>query len=150
MGKKAALFEEAKRLYVQEGKTLAAISEQLQVSQQSLVKWKQEGEWETWRTQYVRSEEHFDGVLNELKKKLAMKALEDPQPQNIYALCRIVAVLRPSAAVELRKIEEEEKNKASLEKKERTLKETLEEGFGVKGLSEETAEEIRKKILGIV
>lgn len=132
MGKKAALFEEAKRLYVQEGKTLAAIFEQLNVSQQTLVKWKQEGDWETWRMNYIRSEEHLDQVLNELKKKLALKALEDPQPQNIYALCRIVAVLKPAAAVELRKIEEEERKKTTPEEAKKALAQTLEELYGVK------------------
>jgi transposase len=132
MGKRAALFEEAKRLYVQEGKTLAAIAEQIQVSQQTLVKWKAEGEWESWRAKYIKSEEHFSDVLNELKKKLVLKALEDPAPQNVYALCRIVAVLKPSAAVELRKIEEEEKKKSSPEDMKRALDMTLEELFGIK------------------
>jgi hypothetical protein len=132
MGKKAGLFEEAKRLYVQEGKTLVIIATQLQVSQQTLVKWKAEGEWESWRAKYVKSEEHFSDVLNDLKKKLAMRALEDPQAQNIYALCRIIGVLKPSAAIELRRIEEEEKKKASPEELKKALSMALEEIYGIK------------------
>jgi DNA-binding XRE family transcriptional regulator len=132
MGKKAGLFEEAKRLYVQEGLTLATIAQKIQVSQQSLVKWKAEGEWENWRAKYIKSEDHFSDVLNDLKKKLVLKALEDPAPQNIYALCRIVAVLKPSAAVELKKIEEEEKKKSSPEDMKKALDMTLEEIYGIK------------------
>lgn len=59
MGKKAALFEEAKRLYVQEGQTLASVGQKLGVSQQTLVGWKAEGDWEAWRAKFLKSEEHF-------------------------------------------------------------------------------------------
>lgn len=75
-------------------------------------------------------------MLNELKKKLALRALEDPEPQNIYALCRIVAVLKPSAAVELKKIEEEEKRKKTPDELKKALSLTLEEVYGIKDETE--------------
>ncbi|MDY7036744.1 MAG: hypothetical protein SV375_11360, partial [Thermodesulfobacteriota bacterium] len=78
MGKKAALFEEAQRMYVQEGATLEEISRRLDVSVTSLSIWKNEGMWQEARMRYLKSEQHFSGLMEELKSKLVIRALENP------------------------------------------------------------------------
>ena len=133
MGKRAAYYEEAMRLFTQQGKTLAEIAAMLPVSTRSLAKWSTEGNWPKRRMEYLSSEQHFTDILNELKLKLALQAQEDPDPQNIYALCRIVAVLKPAAAVELRRLEKEEKENATLtaEEKLARIQEALSSVYGI-------------------
>ena len=72
--------------------------------------------------------------MEELKYKLAVATLKDPNPQNVYALCRIIAVLKPSAAVELRQLkkEEAEARKKSPEEVQKIIQEVLENYYGVK------------------
>jgi len=135
MGKMAAYYEEAQRLFVQEGKTLSEIAQILKdVSERTLARWSSEGEWMRKRKEYLRSEEHFSQILQELKYKLAVAALSDPNPQTIYALCRVIAVLKPSAAVELRQLEKEEAEgkRKSPEEIQRIIAETLENYYGIK------------------
>ncbi len=132
MGKEAALYDEAERLYVEDGKTLEEIGNTLQVSTTTLSKWKSKGDWADQRARYLKSERHFKDVLNELKKKLANRALEDPTPQNIYALCRVIAVTRPYIAEELKKIEAEEEQRKK------------------RGLTPDMIKLIKEEILGVI
>ena len=133
MGKRAAYYEEAMRLFVQQGKSLSEIATALPVSARTLATWSNDGNWSRRRGEYLSSEKHFNTILNELKLKLALKASEDPDPQNIYALCRIVAVLKPSAAVELRQLEKEEKENAAMTAEEKLvrIKEALNTVYGI-------------------
>jgi len=136
LAKMAAYYEEAERLFVQEGLSLREIARRLggEVSESTLARWSVGGDWMRKRKEYLRSEEHFAQVLQELKHKLALAALEDPNPQNVYALCRVIAVLKPSAAVELRQLEKEEAEgrRKSPEEIQRIIAETLESYYGIK------------------
>ena len=135
MGKMAAYYEEARRMFVQEGKTISEIARELKdVSERTLQRWSAEGEWAEKRKEYIIKERKLNDILEELKYKLAIVTLDDPNPQNVYALCRIIAVLKPSAAVELRQIEKEEAEakKKSPEEVQKIVQETLENYYGVK------------------
>lgn len=70
--------------------------------------------------------------MNELKKTLAEKTKLEPNPQNIYALCRIIAATKPYSALELKKMEGEEKKEISPQERETILKEALESVYGIK------------------
>ncbi len=52
MGKKKEYFEEAETKYVKSGWTLRQISEFFGISEQTLVEWKKEGDWEKKRKHY--------------------------------------------------------------------------------------------------
>ena len=135
MGKMAAYYEEARRMFVQEGQTISEIARELKdVSERTLQRWSAEGEWAEKRKEYIIKERKLNDILEELKYKLAIVTLDDPNPQNVYALCRIIAVLKPSAAVELRQIEKEEAEakKKSPEEVQKIVQETLENYYGVK------------------
>jgi len=135
LGKMAAYYEEARRMFVQEGKTISEIARELKdVSERTLQRWSAEGEWAEKRKEYIIKERKLNDILEELKYKLAIVTLDDPNPQNVYALCRIIAVLKPSAAVELRQIEKEEAEakKKSPEEVQKIVQETLENYYGVK------------------
>jgi len=131
----AAYYEEARRMFVQEGQTISEIARELKdVSERTLQRWSAEGEWAEKRKEYIIKERKLNDILEELKYKLAIVTLDDPNPQNVYALCRIIAVLKPSAAVELRQIEKEEAEakKKSPEEVQKIVQETLENYYGVK------------------
>jgi len=135
LGKMAAYYEEARRMFVQEGQTISEIARELKdVSERTLQRWSAEGEWAEKRKEYIIKERKLNDILEELKYKLAIVTLDDPNPQNVYALCRIIAVLKPSAAVELRQIEKEEAEakKKSPEEVQKIVQETLENYYGVK------------------
>ena len=133
MGKEAALVEEASRLYIQEGLTLAEIARRLPVAQRTLERWSTHYEWPRRRRQYMASEQTLSEMVDRLKKRLALMALdENADPQKIYALCRVVAVLKPPAQAELKKIEEEEGQKQSPEELQALVAQVLETEYGIK------------------
>ena len=134
MGKTAVYFEEAQRLYIQEGKTHPEIARQIPVSERTIQRWSKLNDWPEKRKEYLNSQKHFSEILKELQQKLAEAALKDPNPQNIYALCRIIAVVKPSSAVELRNIEKEEteSKKKNPEEMKKIIDETLENYYGIK------------------
>jgi uncharacterized protein YjcR len=73
MSKFSQLGLEAERLYVQKELTLKEISVLLGVSQQTLVKWKRDGNWEKKRIEYRRN----PGTILETLEKVLLRRLED-------------------------------------------------------------------------
>jgi len=135
MGKLAAYYEEAKRMFVQEGKTLSEISGELtDVSERTIQRWSSENDWPQKRKEFIVNEKKVADILKELQYKLAIAALDDPNPQKVYALCRVIAVLKPPAALELKRLEQEEKDaqKASPEEMEKKIREMIEDIYGIK------------------
>ncbi|MDP8256451.1 MAG: hypothetical protein P9M14_11945 [Candidatus Alcyoniella australis] len=133
MGKTAAWYDEAQTLFVREGHSLAEISRRVGVSATTLSKWKAKGDWERLRKRYLASEKHFALGLAELKNKLLNLALadEDPDPQKVYALAKIMAASQPYTNRELKKLEEDEKEKRSPEQLKELLQETLQRYYGI-------------------
>jgi hypothetical protein len=137
---KAALFEEAERLFVQEGLSLAEIGRRIDVTPVTMSRWKKQGDWDTRRARYLASERHFIDIMHQIKKHLAEKVLDDLQdpdadkntiPQSIYALSRMMAAVKPYSAAELKKLEEEEKKELTPVERERIIKETIKDIYGI-------------------
>jgi hypothetical protein len=73
--------------------------------------------------------------VEKIKLRLAEQLMEtEPDPQLIYALTKGLAVLKPSAAVELKKIEkaEEESKDLSPEEKRDKVREAIEGIYGIR------------------
>ncbi|MBI2882856.1 MAG: hypothetical protein HYY11_02950 [Candidatus Methylomirabilis oxyfera] len=89
--KKAALYEEARQLYVEQGMTLADVGKSLQVSPTTLVAWKKDGDWEADRRAYLVERGCLRDVLRKIVRKLAEHVLDELNrgecdPQRIHAL----------------------------------------------------------------
>lgn len=89
--KKAALYEEARRLYVEHGQTLAAIGQALAVSPTSLVAWKKDGDWEADRRNFLVEQGCLRDVLRKIVRQMAERILDkltrgEFDPQEIHAL----------------------------------------------------------------
>jgi len=135
MSKKRALYQIAKVKYVVDGLSIAEIAMEMdgEVSERTLQRWSAEHGWPEKRGQYLATEDSDRELMQQIKRKLILKALETTDPQVIYALARLEAVMKPGAADRLREIEEREAAARS-------------RGAG---LSPETIEEIKRKVLGI-
>ena len=135
MAKDAALVEEATRLYVREGLGIKEISEQFpEISERTLWDWSSRYRWKERRDRYRQQSSDLDAYVNKIKMRLAEALMaEEPDPQLIYALTKGLAVLKPSAAVELRKIEQEEKEGQDMSPEERraAIKEIIETEYGI-------------------
>lgn len=131
MAKTAIYFDEAQRLYVNEGLSLDAIVGILanKVSRKTLYNWKVQGEWDTKRKNYLKDTKDLQEDLLELAKLTIKEAKANPTPHNIYAMSKAIAALKSYQGVKL--IEEET---------------TPQER---KGLTEETVRQIEKEVLGI-
>ena len=110
MSKKRAYYQIAKLKHVVDGLTIAEIAMELgdEVSERTLYRWCTDHGWEEKRKQFLLAENSDRELMQQLKRKLLVKALETTDPQVIYALARLEAVMKPSAAEKLREIEERE------------------------------------------
>ena len=135
MAKDAALVEEATRLFVEEGLPLTEISELLpDVSERTLAAWSTKYNWSERRARYRQQNHDLDAYVSKIKLRLAEALMtEEPEPQLIYALTKGLAVLKPSAALELRKIEKEERDSSTLspEEKREKVKQAIEGVYGI-------------------
>lgn len=99
MAKKAQYFNEAERLYVVEQCTLAEIASRLRLAEKTVRTWKDEGDWETKRLQYLRSKQSFHEELYEFSRKL-MQSIKDDidagekvETGRLYTLTRLLPML---------------------------------------------------------
>jgi len=76
MAKKALYFTEAERLYVIEQCTLSEIASRLRIAERTVRNWKEEGDWERKRLQYLQSRQSFHEELYEFTRQL-MKSIKD-------------------------------------------------------------------------
>lgn len=136
--KKAALYEEARLLYVEQGLTLAAVGKSLSVSPTTLVAWKKDGDWEADRRASLVERGCLRDVLRKIVRKMAELIFEELQrgqfdPQRIHALRSALTglALEPSR-IEAPAVVEEVANAAR-----------------ATGLSDEVVMAIRQQILGV-
>ena len=136
--KKAALYEEARALYVEQGLTLAEVGKAVGVSSTTLVGWKKDGDWEADRRAYRVERACLRDVLRKIVRKLAEHVLADLEkgecdPQRIHALRSALSGL----ALEPAKIEAPD-----------VIKEVT-GAAKASGLSDEVVTTIREQILGV-
>lgn len=76
-------------MYVEDGLSLEHIADDLAVNRSTLGRWKAEDCWEDARRQYRRDARSIRTSTLAARKKLAMAVAVEPDPQLIYALCRL-------------------------------------------------------------
>ncbi len=136
--KKAALYESARGLYVEQGLTLAGIGKSLSVSPTTLVAWKKDGDWEADRRAYLIERGCLRDVLRKIVRKMAEQILGELEggqfdPQRIHALRSALTGL----ALEPSRIEAPE------------IVGEVEKAAKATGLSDEVVSAIRQQILGV-
>lgn len=99
--KNAALYEEAKRMYVTEGMSVDAIVELLQnkVSRKTIYNWKGEHNWDEQRRQYLGTTADIRTELLEITRNAIREAKVSPTPHNIYAVVKALSALKIISAI---------------------------------------------------
>lgn len=94
--KNAALYEEAKRLYVFEGFSLDTIVELLQnkVARKTLYNWKSANNWDDQRKKYVEETVDMQKEIKEIARVAIREAKANPTPHNIYAVVKALSALK--------------------------------------------------------
>ncbi len=128
--KNAALYEEAKRLYVIEGFSVDAIVELLKdkVSRKTLYNWKTANNWDDQRKAYQKEDEDLQKEIREIARIAIKEAKANPTPNNIYAVVKALSALKLMQGIEL--VEDEK-------------------GEQITGIKKETIELIKKEMLGL-
>lgn len=183
--------ERAEELYIVEGLTFEQVAEATGVSVTQLKTWSAEGDWPERKREYRRELSGIKRNTTKLMSKLLEKALQSLNPQDVYAISSLQAVMNKSASGEpapapvdpereiktageavgaLEDALERQLNillarpeKMSLnaikdvdkalkligDMKKRHMAENLEAPEERRGLSDETVEDIRRRILGV-
>ena len=99
MAKKQLYFAEAERLYVIEQCTFAEIASRLKVNEKTVRSWKEEGDWDTKRLQYLKSKQSFHEELYTFARLLLKNIREDMEAgkqvdaNRLYTLTRMIPQL---------------------------------------------------------
>jgi len=130
--KRAAYYEEAKRLYVNEGFSLDAIEKLLKdtVTRRTLFNWKSENDWDAQRAQYIKDSGDTLSGLKEILRSQINTTKADPNPANIYAVVKILAAIEKFEKINWDKFEKKEEEKPI-------------------GITKETIERIEREVLGL-
>lgn len=138
MAKKQLYFSEAERLFVVEQMTIAEIASRLRLGEKTVRLWKEEGDWDVKKKQYIRSKEAFHGELYQFARKLMNSIREDiekgekPDAGRLYAFTRLLPLITKVKDYEdaVKKIDPEEEKKTG-------------------GISDDVLKIIEKEILGM-
>lgn len=128
-----AQMEEAARLYIQEGYTLAQVAAELGVPERTVQEWSRKYDWVRRRKRFLLQNEELAVLINRIALKLARAVLEEGfDPQGIYAMAKALSVLKPSTRERLREIEKLEAEAAGISREEaiQRLREFL-SGYGI-------------------
>jgi transposase-like protein len=95
MGKFEEHYELCEQLYVNKGYTLSRVKNETGVSLTTLTKWKDAGDWEKRRKQYLQTNRSLKALLEEIKLKLAKGVLDkleknEIDTQAVYALSSLL------------------------------------------------------------
>lgn len=99
MGKKEIFYTEAERLYVIEQLSLHETASRLNVSIRTLYQWKNEGDWDSKRSQYIKSRQSFHADLYEFARELMARVKEDlaenrdVSANRIYGLVKLLPLI---------------------------------------------------------
>ena len=128
MAKKSMYFAEAERMYVIEQMTSVEISQRLDVCERTVRLWKDEGDWDTKRKQYLDNKASFHEELYCFGRKL-LKSIEDdltsgtePSQARLYLLNNILSKIGKVKTYE----EETIKSKSDGEDKDKLIEQMKE------------------------
>lgn len=77
MTKKHLYYSDAERMYVVEQMTLDEIASRTQTNERTIRKWKEQGDWDTKKKQYLKSKQMFHEELYDFARKLMKGIKED-------------------------------------------------------------------------
>ena len=106
MAKKQLYFAEAERLYVQEQYTLNEIALHLHLAEKTIRTWKDEGNWDIRRKQYLAEKQNLHEELYLMCRYLSKSINEDLKAGNkvdagrLYTLVRILPILGKTKDIE--------------------------------------------------
>lgn len=114
MGKFKAQYDQCEELYVIQGKTLAQIQIETEVSQPTLSKWKTNGEWDKKRGESLIDRQSLSELLEEITLKLAKNIVKDLKEggfdsQKVFALNQAIKAKSTNTTAERPMDSKEEK-----------------------------------------
>lgn len=132
MSKKAIYYEEAKRLYVNNGIALDTIESMLEnkVTRRTLHNWKSDGKWDDKRKRYLSEQEDLSDMVMAIAKTCAQNAAADPNPKNMLALLRAITALKEKDALALLTKTDSEKGTEGNESLVQTIMEAVKQELG--------------------
>lgn len=96
MNSKKYLLNEAERLFTYEFLTVDELANRLHLNRKTIISWKEQGNWDIKRRDYLKSKQTFHEELYEFARKL-MNGIstdldngEKVDPGRMYAFCRIL------------------------------------------------------------
>ena len=136
MNKKKYLYSEAERLYINELMTVEELARRLNVNRKTIMDWKEKGDWEKQRKDFLRAKQSFHCEMYEFARKLLKSIKEDFESGEkvdtgrLYAFNKIIPMFT--------KVKDYED---IISKKDKPAK--------PKGLTPELISQIEEEILGI-
>lgn len=96
MNSKKYLLNEAERLFTYDFCTVDEIADRLHLNRKTVLSWKEQGDWDKKRRDYLKSKQSFHEELYEFARKLMKDITEDldagekVDPGRMYAFCRVL------------------------------------------------------------
>lgn len=137
MAKKAALYADAERLYVQDQLTLEAIASKLGCGVRTLTNWKREGNWEEKRSAFLETTQSMHEELYELARLLTTKNLNkvregvEPEKEQLSFVVKVMATLERTRKYETEVTSPKEDPEQQKRDKLKNLKDRIYQQFGV-------------------
>lgn len=136
MNSKKYLFNEAERQYIYKFLTIEELANRLNLSPRTVMNWKEQGDWDKKRKEFLKSKQSFHEDMYIFARKLMndimadMDSGEKIDPGRMYAFCRIIPMFTKVKSYEDIVYKPEVKEKQ-------------------KGLSAELIAQIEQEVLGI-
>ena len=129
------MIEEAARLYIREGLTLAEVSARLEIPPRTVESWSSKFDWASRRRRFLSQDQELRSLLEQMHLKLArmMTSGEPIDPQEVYAYARAISVLNPPASIQLHELEKAEAEAKDLTPEEKIdkVQQVLETVYGL-------------------
>ena len=136
MTKKHLYYSEAERMYVVNQMTIEEIASRSNSNERTVRRWKEEGDWDTKKSQYILSKQMFHEELYEFARKLMSGIKDDLDKGEKVDTGRMYAFIRMLPMI--LKVKEYEDISAKKENKE-----------DKKGLTQDIVALIEQEVLGL-
>lgn len=99
MAKKQAYYDQAEKMYIEQGVPLSGIAKKLEITEKTLGAWKTEGDWERKRAHYLKTKNSSNTELHKMIANLSRQVNDDieagnrPDPQLIYSISGLANIM---------------------------------------------------------